>query len=1243
MIRSDDVSCTRCLLDVASGQDDMALEDQLFQQALALKREDRLSFIHEATRGNAALSAALQLLLEGHEEAEQEEEQEQIMAASAEEPGTVIDQFRLVRLLGEGGMGAVWLAQQTAPVTRSVALKIIKLGMDTREVIQRFQRERQTLALLQHPNIAQVFQAGATATGRPYFAMELVEGAPIVDYCETESLDLGARLRLFQEVCAAVEHAHQKGVIHRDLKPSNILVADGKVKVIDFGLARATQEVGEGSLFTRQLQILGTPPYMSPEQARSAGVDIDTRTDVYSLGVVLYEMLTGVLPIEASRLTNTSVAEMQRILCEEEPQIPSRRITTFVAEASPTLEIKERQAYLQGDLDWVVMKAIRKDREARYARAAALAEDLRRFLAGEPVEAVPPTLGYRTAKFVRRNRLAVAAGASVFLALLSGLVVSMTQVRRTERALAGEASARREATFTLSDMYTRSGLTAAETGDSERAALWFASAALIAADDPDRSSANRRRTEAWRQECRTAVRALDTGYDHLRSIVWNPRQDAMIVEAENAASAQVWDLETEQSWLPLRESKIHRAAWGPEGDKLAALLPGNVMAVFAYPSGSELARLEGAVADQIAWSPDGRWVASATAVWDWRTGEVRQFSKACQRVRFDQSGNRLLLQSGSKTGICLVSDPSKFLHPPSPSHPWGGSEFLNDGDAYVVGENNGDLVVRRSTSGEVLGRHPVPARAMEGSGTPLDVSLDGRFVARRDAPVRDLQRSIDLTFPRHQSLHMGARFSPDGTLLASGGYDLKLQLWSVADGLFLGSIGRHHTAVVNVEFSPDGRFVAAAEDGLVRIWRILRPQLVRTIAAGENGLAAISGDGTYVASSGFTTESGKVRRTQAFDISTGRPAGPAIDPSGTIMDVVFGNGGDWMAIAVSTTSDRSLSAFEKSGGSGNIQFWNFLTGQRLGEPIPMPSEPRGLCLHPAGRWIGVCCAGSEGVEIEWSNRVSRVLFGPDIISHANATLNNGRCAYSPDGRVFASWGLVDTTVMYSRDENRVIFTNAHPAFTTFDMAFHGNNSAWALVTSKMRIEFRDVQTGRSIAPAIPYSNWPFLTRFSPDGKLLLTAGGGRTAQIWDWRSGQLVCPMLSHEETIMAGCFVPGTPWVITGGHDGKIKFWDRRTGMMIRPPLQRNGWVLDLRLTPDARTLIASGILDGNIELSDLDSALPSAMLDPAAERLLAEIDADAEVHPGGDLAQLSPESWLKKWREFRTRYPDYSGHRLH
>jgi serine/threonine protein kinase/Tfp pilus assembly protein PilF len=446
---------------------------EIFENAVALEPAQRKAYVAGACGGDEALRAQVEALLNAHDGAAKflsspTSPAAPTLASSArfasaatvvgpvrEGPGTRIGPYKLLQAIGEGGFGSVFMAEQEKPVARKVALKIIKLGMDTHQVVARFEQERQALAMMDHPNIAKVFDAGATETGRPYFVMELVKGAPIVEYCDRHNLSIPERLDLFAQVCHAVQHAHTKGIIHRDLKPSNVLVSnqDGRphAKVIDFGIAKATaSKLTEKTLFTEHKALIGTPEYMSPEQAEGS-LDIDTRTDVYSLGVLLYELLTGTTPFSGKDLRSAAYAEIQRIIREVEPPRPSTRLSANTESlasiaASRHTEPKRLGALVRGELDWIVMKALEKDRQRRYETASGLMMDIRRYLSGEAVLAAPPSTAYRVRKFVRRNRVAVAAGTAVTAALLLGLAGTAWQAKvASQQRDAAVAAGRAEA------------------------------------------------------------------------------------------------------------------------------------------------------------------------------------------------------------------------------------------------------------------------------------------------------------------------------------------------------------------------------------------------------------------------------------------------------------------------------------------------------------------------------------------------------------------------------------------------------------------------------------------------------------------------------------------------------------------------------------------------------------------------------------------------------------------------------
>jgi serine/threonine protein kinase len=431
-------------------------EAAIFDATMELAPEQREAHLDRVCGGDAALRQRIEALVKACESTSHFLDSPaapvtvgptNVLPSSLEKAGDPIGRYKLLQQIGEGGCGVVYMAEQAEPLRRRVALKIIKLGMDTKSVIARFEAERQALAMMDHPNIAKVFDAGATETGRPYFVMELVRGMKITDYSDEKKLSTRARLDLFIQVCQAIQHAHQKGIIHRDIKPSNILVTvnDGMPvpKVIDFGIAKATsgQQLTDKTLFTAFEQFIGTPAYMSPEQAVLTSVDIDTRSDIYALGVLLYELLTGKTPFDAQELMAVGLDEMRRTICEQEPPRPSTRLSTLSGpELSTTaqhrgLDAPKLVSELRGDLDWIVMKALEKDRARRYETANGLAMDIQRYLNCEPVTARPPSNLYRLQRAVRRNKLAFTAAVAVVAALVIGLGLSTWLFLREREAL----------------------------------------------------------------------------------------------------------------------------------------------------------------------------------------------------------------------------------------------------------------------------------------------------------------------------------------------------------------------------------------------------------------------------------------------------------------------------------------------------------------------------------------------------------------------------------------------------------------------------------------------------------------------------------------------------------------------------------------------------------------------------------------------------------------------------------------
>ncbi len=825
--------------------------EALFRDALALAPADRERFIAASARGDPSVIAEVERRLAASaspvteaDSALAERVAEQLSRLKPEEPGDIIGPYKLMEQIGEGGFGTVWVAAQERPVRRRVALKVIKLGMDTKEVIARFEQERQALAVMDHPHIAKVFDAGATQWGRPYFVMELVRGIRLTDYCDQENLTIPDRIALMIQVCHAVQHAHQKGIIHRDLKPSNILVTlhDGAAvpKVIDFGVAKATQQqrFTDLTIYTQFQQMIGTPLYMSPEQAEMSGLDIDTRSDIYSLGVLLYELITGRTPFDPEILLNQGIDEMRQAIREQEPQTPATFLRSL-PDATRAMVAQRRRTesaklakLVRGDLDWIVMKAIDKDRSRRYETANGLAMDLRRYLASEPVLARPPSRLYKLRRLARRNRAVFFGGGAVLAGLLGGLGVA-THAWIDERAARASEKAQRQ----IADQRTREAQINAEiAAASEQKGRRFLYAAdmslanqsleinnigrarqLLDRHRPGPGEIDLRGWE-WRylwQQCRTDAFAMLTRREDVRAFTVSFSPDSRwLAVGFSDGQVELWDIVKRQRSKVIQEPSNWYAhvAFSPRGNVLASTAGKNAVNLHNIATGleTEFCTLSGPVRD-LSFSADGEWLAVRSHQPDLvQILRVEDRKLVLSHTVSDYSGMNAFFNnariSPDKQRLYLTS--GEFYSPKV--------QCLSIADHKVLWE-----------IGDVPPDTTEPEQWRDVGFRAMDLSPDGKTLVVSTGYSQHFARVLDASSGRflkalrgHKLFVSGFKFSDDGKWLATSSSDQTLRLWDTATWESQPVPFRGHNQEVHgIAMTGDGKLLASAsKDGEVLLW-----------------------------------------------------------------------------------------------------------------------------------------------------------------------------------------------------------------------------------------------------------------------------------------------------------------------------------------------------------------------------------------------------------------------------------------
>jgi serine/threonine protein kinase/WD40 repeat protein len=1153
-----------------------------------------------------------------------------------EEAGEVIGPYKLLEQIGEGGFGTVWVADQERPVRRRIALKIIKLGMDTKEVIARFEQERQALAMMDHPHIAKVFDAGATQWGRPFFVMELVRGIKITEYCDQANLPTAERLALFIQVCNAVQHAHQKGIIHRDLKPSNILVTlhDGVPvpKVIDFGVAKATQKqrLTDLTIYTQFQQMIGTPLYMSPEQAEMSGLDIDTRSDIYSLGVLLYELLTGRTPFDPEELMRKGHDDIRRAIREQEPKKPSTFLRTMALELRTSVA-QHRHAdcakligQIRGDLDWIVMKAIEKDRTRRYESANEFALDIQRHLAHEPVLARPASTLYRFRRLVRRNRIVFAAGAAVAVALLAGVIGIALQWRRAQAA---ELATRER----LAHEHVRTGLRMTEDADALHGLPHFVEALRLGLGSADRERVARLRFEMMiRQSPRLAQLWLgkEKGQAYLAEeagrVLLTDGQDAHIFDADTGAEVFaplrhaselrfVWtDREVSRVVTEMRSGQV--TVWEPGAARVLAKFSGvaHSRAVLGGPrlrlavrsekgrSVQCISARDGAVdatfehPDVVEWAvatPDGTRVLAATMdslyLWDVASQMLVVppvvFGGRPDFGMFDPSGHLAGLRDRSEDGLALFDVTTGTFAARGGARSMGatGHGWL-DGKRWVV--------LARNFSGSTL-RDPVADRllfdAPNGTGTTAS-----SFATRRN-------------------------------VFAMAGENGTAQLWD-ADAARaipprLWASGRAHAIQLGADAT---KLLVITSEPAVRLWKM--PPHGGAVWTAVEPAAAVAT--WWNAKSGQLCTVGADGRLTCRDATTGHQAAEPMQLDEAPLAVVPSRAG------------RFFFAADAHGA----RLWDAETRRAAGPRIPCAGAIRSVTLDAAGRLAAILAGEKVLLCDPATGTVRHTLAQPGVL----------RCLLSPDGKRLAALTFTTAQLWDTRNGRAIgepidVDLKRQLPYATFDATGKRLAVWWTQPELPGHVRVIDPVTGHDLQP--PYEHPAVVTSaaFSPSGDLLVTATGAQ--QLWLWRTadGRPALTPILHANAISAVGFSPDE-LLFWSRSARQLYAWEAATGDAAAPALhhlgppppepgRRPGGARvtsddeEVRIAWSADQRVATCDGRGGVNLWDFS----------VATRPLGEMDVIARVlsshrtDPSGGLVPLTREELRAAWEQWRKIAP--------
>jgi eukaryotic-like serine/threonine-protein kinase len=1086
--------------------------DQIFWDALQLTSdEERAEFLSRACGDDVEMRHLVEKLVRAQPKvAEFLEQPFQKPTAALEQSvpeaaGTMIGPYKLLQQIGEGGMGTVYMAEQTQPVLRKVALKLIKAGMDSRQVITRFEAERQALSMMDHVNIARVFDGGTTENGRPYFVMELVHGVPITKYCDDNRLTPRERLELFVPVCQAIQHAHQKGIIHRDIKPSNVMITlyDGKPvpKVIDFGVAKATaQKLTERTLFTQYGAMVGTLEYMSPEQAEMSALGVDTRSDIYSLGVLLYELLTGSTPLNHKRLKDAAYGEVLRLIREEEAPKPSMRLSDSgealaSISAQRHMEPAKLTKLVRGELDWIVMKCLEKDRNRRYETANGFAADVQRYLNDEPVQACPPSAMYRFRKFARRNKGGMVTASAIAAAVLLAVGSLAVSYLRIEKSLQQEKQAKDDLVQML--YYQWVGGAAHERTKNRPA---------VAEELLDQCPPRLRGWE-WHYVKRlpfTEVRILKHD-DVINRVTWSA-DGGLVASGSMTGLVKIWNARTGEPLKTLPEAQkkyVRGLAFSSDGSRMATGGEDDRVKVWDVRTGEMLRFFRTGhrttMVLALEFSPDGRYLAAADHDRNVRFWEVAGDSEVrlsdddmlvTGGLAFTPNGRQIItVNTKSVVKVWDVASGRPVATFSADTQAVGYRvTFSQDRRLLAIGYEDGTLkVIRTDPLKEALTL--LEAHAGEVSGVAFGAG-DTRLASTGDdltVKIWDLltgQQALSLDILTRRA--NGLAFSPDGHRLAVGSADGTVQILDGEPLAGPGAAGQlrtwegHDHAVVGLVYSPDGRqIVSASRDGTAKVWDAHTGREVLTFRGHRAALTGVAWQpgGRWVVTASWDGT------TRVWDPVTGEEVLPPLDAgAGPVYGIAFNRNGSFLATA---------------HHDGSLRVWDSETGQQRVCIASAHDHPvLGVSFSPDGERLVSAGGGDNFVKV-WDWKADSK--APFRTLTARAILRNP--VFSPDGRGLVA--VVSTPPQVCRWD-----MNAATNEGKLQLLLNTWKVSQAIfrpggrlaVVSGGRIQF--LEADRSEGPALVgcHAGEIGCAAFSPDGSRMATGAGfkGRgEIRIWD--------------------------------------------------------------------------------------------------------------------------------------------------